>query len=456
MKNRFGVDWSGMPGTQFWRRPQIERRLFFRHAASALAGYFLMPQRPFERVARAAVSPKATAKNCIFILMDGGPSHVDTFDFKEGSWTPANFKPEQYGGIRFPQGLMPALASQMESMSFVRSCRAWAAVHGLARTWVQIGRNPASSTAKIAPHIGSVVSIELGGKTPGAVLPAFVALNTGFGVGQGYLAPEHGPFYISPGGNGIGNTRHGDGPARFDRRYGLLLQMDGELRRTNDLGPGGAETLAFLDGARKLVYNSEVDALFTFDQAEKNRFGNTGFGNACIAARNLLKANSGVRFIQITQGNWDQHENIYATNAGHNLLANQFDKGLGTLIADLRNEGLLDDTLIVALGEFGRVPGPLNSLKGRDHFLVNSVLFAGGRIRGGRAIGATDGEGRNITEPGWARGREIRPEDIEATIYSALGIDWTTVRKDDPLNRGFEYVPFSDRDLYGPVDALWE
>jgi hypothetical protein len=81
--------------------------------------------------------------------------------------------------------------------------------------------------------------------------------------------------------------------------------------------------------------------------------------------------------------------------------------------------------------------------------------MAGARIQGGRAIGRTDAEGREIAETGWSRDREIRAEDIEATIYSALGIDWTTVRRDDPLGRGFEYVPFADRDLYGPVNELW-
>ena len=82
-------------------------------------------------------------------------------------------------------------------------------------------------------------------------------------------------------------------------------------------------------------------------------------------------------------------------------------------------------------------------------------MFAGARVKGGRAIGSTDDTGASIADPGWSRDREVRPEDIEATIYSALGIDWTTVRHDDPLGRGFEYVPFSSQDLYGPVNELW-
>ncbi|MGH9659094.1 MAG: DUF1501 domain-containing protein, partial [Bryobacteraceae bacterium] len=173
---------------------------------------------------------------------------------------------------------------------------------------------------------------------------------------------------------------------------------------------------------------------------------------------NLLRARAGVRFIQISQGNWDQHENIYTSAANvnnHTLLAQQFDKALGTLLADLKADGLLEETLVVAFGEFGRVPGPLNPGRGRDHYLNQAALVAGGGVLGGRAIGATDRDGRTTLEPGWERKRDIRAEDWEATIYSALGIDWTTVRRDDPLNRGFEYVPFSDRDLYGPIHELW-
>jgi uncharacterized protein (DUF1501 family) len=121
----------------------------------------------------------------------------------------------------------------------------------------------------------------------------------------------------------------------------------------------------------------------------------------------------------------------------------------------LRDDGLLDETLIVAMGEFGRTVGAPNSNGGRDHFLQQSALFAGACVRGGVSLGATDSIGSMTTDPGWSRDRDVRPEDIEATIYSALGIDWTTVRRDDPFGRGFEYVPFAGQDLYGPVNELW-
>lgn len=455
MKDRFGIDWTNRKGSQFWSRPPLSRRLFFRHTASALGGYFLMPSRPMETVARAAASPIGTAKNVIFILMSGGPSHSDTFDLKEGAWTPSFLAPTSYGDIRWPQGIMPKLGEQMDHIALVRSVKSWAAVHELSRTWIQIGRNPISSLAKIAPHIGSVVSLELSDRRT-ATLPAFVSLNTGNGPDQGYLTPEHAPFYISPNGGGLGSSRHPDGQPVFERRFGLLQDLDSEHRSgASELGGAVDEVASFNLSARKLMYNTDVDRVFTFDQNQRNVYGNTGFGNACITARNLLRSKMGARFIQITIGGWDMHANIYVPNAGLQALTRQFDNGLGALLTDLRSDGLLDETLIVAMGEFGRTVGNPNGQSGRDHFLQQAVLMAGAKIRGRRALGKTDGEARVTTEPGWSMERDIRAEDLEATIYSALGIDWTTVRYDDPLGRGFEYVPTNQGIPYAPIHELW-
>ncbi len=454
MKDRFGFDWSKIQGAPYWKKPLLGRRMFFRHVASAVGGYFLLPTRPMETIAKASVSTKNTAKNVIFIMMAGAPSHTDTFDLKEGPWTPASFNPTSYNGVRFPQGLMPTIATQLDSVALLRSVYAWAGVHGLMQAWVQIGRNPVSALAKISPHIGSVVSMELD-RGLGQTLPTFVALNGQPAAGSGYFPTEHAPLLLT-GGSALPNTTHRDGAARFETRYGLLQDIDAESRYFNDIGPGPGEMAAWNIRSRLLMYNSNVDKVFAFDQNEKNRYGNSTFGNACITARNLLQADLGTRFVQITFGSWDHHVGIYVANTQLGPMAKQFDLGLGTLIADLKGNGLLDQTLIVAQGEFGRTVGPLNSNGGRDHLQQQAVLFAGGGVKGGRAVGSTDKTGGDTADPGWYRNRYVRPEDIEATIYSALGIDWTTVRHDDPLKRGFEYVPFaSDQDLYGPVHELW-
>lgn len=457
-KDRFGFDWSRIRGTRFWRAPHLGRRTFFRHAASAIGGYFLLPSRPLETVAKAAVTPINKAKNVIFIFMGGGPSHIDTFDLKEGSWLPSSFEPTSYGDIRWPRGLMPRIAEQLDSVALIRSIKPWNAAHEIATEWLQIGRNPVSGLSRIAPHIGSVVALEFADRSPDKTLPPFFHLNASNGRGNGYFPPTYAPFYFSPGGNPPSGTTHPDGQPAFDRRFALLSELDAEARAKGHLGAAAEQFTAFNSSARQLMYRTEIDNLFRFSTDERARFGNTGFGNALLLARNLLASNRGTRFVQVNIGGWDNHANIYtgALNAANpNSLARQFDTALGALLADMKASGLLNETLVLAMGEFGRTLGQLNTTAGRDHFLQQSCLIAGAGITGGRVIGKTDANGRDTTDPGWSRERSVRAEDIEATLYSALGIDWTTVRRDDPLGRGFEYVPFSDIDLYGPIHELW-
>jgi hypothetical protein len=387
-------------------------------------------------------------------MLEGGASQIDTFDFKEGAWTPRDLEPTDYNGIRWPRGIMPKLGGLIGEVALVRSARAWAAVHVLAQVWAQIGRNPTAATSRIAPHIGSVVSLEKTG-TESGTLPGFVSMNAASGIGSGWLAPKHAPFFTTPGGGGLTNSRHSLGADRFGRRYDLLLQLDADLREGALLGSAAYETQAFNLAARQLVYNDKIDEIFTFDVGERQRYGNNAFGNCCIAARNMLRARAGVRFVQIRLGGWDNHENIWQTNGGHYARCRELDNGVGTLMEDLRGDGLLGETLVVVMGEFGRTVGALNPTRGRDHLLQHAFLVAGGGVRGGRAIGSTNSAGSATMEPGWSRGRDVRPEDVEATIYSALGIDWTTIRRDDPSGRGFEYVPESQKDKYGPIDELW-
>jgi uncharacterized protein (DUF1501 family) len=129
---------------------------------------------------------------------------------------------------------------------------------------------------------------------------------------------------------------------------------------------------------------------------------------------------------------------------------------LGSLVEDLRASGDLSQTLICVISEFGRTPGPLNSRGGRDHHRdAMSAVLIGGGVRGGRAIGATDATGETIVDPGWSQQRAIVVEDIAATIYSALGIDWTKSISHTPSGRKFEYVPYALQGLYTPIDEVF-
>lgn len=446
-----------------WNGPSFSRRQFFSLLGTAVTGYyFAKVTRPLEVLAATKVSPKNTARKCIFIFLVGGPSHVDTFDLKEGGWLPPDFAPTGFGDIRFPQGLMPNLANNLGKLVIVRSVKSWGLVHGLLQVWTQIARNPAAALGTIAPHLGAVVALEK--EKADAILPGFVALNSGGNlVGAGYFSSKYAPFGVSPSMSGLPNTTHPDGQQRFETRFQLLDALDSSLRVDSPAGKPFEEMGMFYERARKLMYNPQVDTAFRFTTEERARYGNNSFGDACMVARNLVKSELGAHFVQIQHGGWDNHSNIYAPNAGIYPRARTLDIGLASLLQDLAalagskpGKNLLDETLVVVMGEFGRTVARLNVQQGRDHHLQQFVLFAGGGTKGGRVIGSSNSTGAYTEEPGWERNRSVRVEDIAATIYSALGIDWTTIRYDDPFKRGFEYIPFAkSHDAYGPLNEVF-
>jgi hypothetical protein len=451
--------------------PIIDRRLFFKIAATGVTGYFATPLNIFAQSPVVTSDPTApilnTAKNCIFILLAGAPSQVDTLDLKVGAWTPADFAPETINGIDWPGGLLTQLAAQLSvnKFSIVRSGQSTALVHALVQNWTQIARNPTSATGSIAPNIGSIVALELEKqRTPGQKLPGFLSLNGGGNLaGQGYFSGQYAPFDVTPNANGLTNLTNSDGQAVFTARYNLLNLVDAPLR--SGPSPYGTAVDAmnqFFSSAQTMMYDPGVTSAFKFTSTDQTKYGNSGFGNACLTARNVLMSSLGTRYVQITLGGWDNHQNIYAPNAGIYPSARQLDAGLANLIADLAvvpgssGRTLLDDTLIVAMGEFGRTVGNITSQAGRDHYFVHSTLLAGGGVQGGRVIGSTTADGAAVQDPGWSQGRPVYAEDIAATIYSALGINYTTVRHDDPLGRGFEYIPTTTASYIGtPIQELF-
>ncbi len=439
-------------------RPHLSRRTFFQLAGTGITASFLPSRLPASTLITTSgnVTPLNKAKNVIYILLAGAPSHIDTFDLKViNGVTPTTFSPTTANGVMWPSGLMPKLGNLLGDIAIVRSMRAWALVHQLGQNWVQIGRNPAAVLGNISPNIGSVVAIE---KEPerqvGQVFPTFLALNSSNGAGPGYFAAEYAPFKVTPTTTGLKNTTNSTGQTRFNDRYDFLHHLDDPLRVDSPLGKPVEDYNNFYQAAQGMMYNSAVNSAFGYSAADSVRYGNTGFGNSCLVAKQVLAANQGTRYIEITQGGWDMHQNIYQTNQLPSL-TKLLDDGLSALISDLKASGAFSETLIVMQGEFGRTVGPLTGAQGRDHYPQQFVVFAGAGVVGGRAIGTTDATGSATVDPGWSRARDIKPEDVEATIYSAMGIDWTTVRHDDPLGRGFYYVPNSDQDVYGPINELW-
>lgn len=463
--------------------PTLGRRDFFKLTGAGVTGYALSAMLPTEGLAKTAAAPPLInrARNCIFILLEGAPSNTDTFDLKVGAWTPADFNATSYNGVMFPQGLMPNLAEQINRFAVVRSMRAPALVHPLQQTWAQIARSPSSALGKVAPHIGSVVALEFEPQRQAhQKLPVFVSLNTnGNVVGPGYFNGLYAPFDVTAVPNGLGTLANSDGQATFEARYNALQSIDTRLRANSPLGDEVTTMGGFYDRGKAMMYDPAVDAVFKFTTEEQVRYGGstmvgqntvngTGFGNSCLVARNLVKANLGTRFVFIRYGGWDHHQDIYAKSETDNQTVPGIytqcaglDKGLASLLTDLAaapgvNGGsVLDETLIVWMGEFGRTVGPLTNQDGRDHYFQHFAGFAGASVEGGKIIGATTADGGAVSQAGWSANRPAQYEDVAATIYSALGIDYTTTRRDDPFGRGFEYVPFAAEGYWQPINELF-
>jgi hypothetical protein len=435
----------------------FSRRNFFRIAGTGVLGYYfadvLEPRLLLASTTSANATLRNTAKNCIFIFLAGAPSQTDMWDMKEGAWTPSELAPTPYGEMRWPQGLLPKMGEHLGKMTIARSCLAWAAVHELGQAWAQIARNPGGATGAIAPHIGAVVALESqAARTAADVLPGFIALNSGSIPTCGYLPAKYAPFGVTTAPTGLATLAHPDGAARFARRWELLHQLDTN-RATGALGKAAADMNDFYDQSKTLIDAPGINTHFSFTEEEHTRYGASNFGDSLIVARNLVASGKGTRFVQATMGGWDHHADIYDKAAEQSLFVQcaELDAAVGSLMTDLANMKILDQTLIVIVSEFGRTVGPLNNQGGRDHYLRNSVVFAGGGTNGGRVLGQTDAEGKNVIDYGWSANRDIRPEDVTSTIYSALGIDYTKVRTDDPLGRGFEYIPAG----YAPIEELW-
>ena len=428
----------------------VDRRLFFKIAATGVTGYFLAPSSIFSQtVSTGNPTIIGSAKNVVFVFLPGAPSQIDTFDLKVGSWTPKTFNPTTINGIDWPGGLLPNLGTLWGQGTFglIRSLQTTALVHPLVQTWTQIARSPTSATGSIAPNMGSVVAYEMESQRgPGQPMPGFLSLNGGGTLrGPGYFASRYAPFDVVPASSGL-NLTSPDGPDAFNRRYQQLQLIDAALRGPGSpLGSQLDEMADFYTSARAMMYDDTVSAAFSFSSTDHQRYGSSTFGDACLTTFNVLSANLGVRYVQITLGGWDNHTSIY-TAGGLLNVAHQLDSGLANLMSDLANtpgadgKTLLDETLIVVKGEFGRTVGPLTAQAGRDHYFVHSALVVGGGVQGGTVIGQTTPDGLYIADPGWSGGRPIIADDIAATIYSAAGIDYTKVLHDDPLGRGFEYI----------------
>jgi hypothetical protein len=440
----------------------LTRRQVLRIGSCSVSAYWFTPLlAPVNVRAQQKVKPRGSARFVIFVMLDGGQSHVDAWDLKEGRWTPQDFAvTELQPGLKWPMGLYPKLAKQLHRVALVRSVEAWDSVHGRAQYYVQSAHTLNPALQKEIPPVGSVVAYELASQRRASdTLPAYVAINvTQNQVGllkSGFLPATFSPFHIDTA-TGLGAySMEETARKEFLRRWELLKTFDGRLRNDSSLAAKAYRDFHnYYEGAVNLMADARGARVFQIQEADRERYGKTITGDACILARNLVEADAGTRFIFLQQNGWDHHKDIY-DKSNHYQRSWDLDHALASLIEDLavrkRKDGktLLEETLLICMGEFGRTPGDLTALKGRDHYqYAFTVLFAGGGVQGGQTIGRTDEIGSKVIEPGWDVRRSIYMEDIATTIYSALGIDWTKTIESTPSGRTFYYIePFAAKQM---------
>jgi hypothetical protein len=440
----------------------LTRREIFKIGAASVSAYWFLPLlKPANVHAQSKVNPRASARFVIFVLLEGGQSHVDAWDLKEGKWTPENFDVREIEpGVKWPMSLFPQLAKQRERYSLVRSMEAWDSVHFRAQYYVQSAHMMNPALQKELPPVGSVVAYEYAARRQSTdTLPGYVAVNVTQSqaglLGSGFLPATYTPFHIDTA-SGISALAMDDSSRKkLMRRWEMLKTFDERLRNDSSLA-----SKAFRDyhnhyeGAVSMMSDARAAQVFQIDPSDHDRYGKSQVGDGCILARNLVEADAGTHFVLVNHRDWDHHNRIYS-EGNHYKMCKEIDLALCSLLDDLasrkRKDGrtLLEETVVVSFGEFGRTPGDLSPARGRDHYqYAFTGLFAGGGIKGGRVIGKTDGLGAKVIEPGWNLKRSVYMEDVATTIYSALGIDWSKKIEGPPSGRAFHYIePFAAKQM---------
>lgn len=403
-------------------------------------------------------APRFSARNVVFYEISGAISHIDSFDFKENAATPKDFVVEKLPtGIWFPTNFFPRLTRVMDRVAIQRSFVSHEEVHLRGQYYVQAGRPLNVAFAKEIPSVGSVVAAELEGKRRERdTFPTYVSFsletNQVGALSTGFLPPQYSVFDLNPAQALTGMALDGKAVELIEERWRVLQGLrDLNRGRMSGFGRQVDAYDRFSETAKRLLTDARWPSAFRLTEGDRARYGNTAPGLGCALARNLLNADAGTRYIHICQHGWDHHRRIWdrTTDDNHYKLIGEFDPALASLIEDLaslpaKNKPggtLLDETLVVFMSEFGRTPGPLNFILGRDHHkAVFPAMFAGAGVKGGAVLGASDMDGGKCVDTGWKHKEQPRIENVVASIYSALGIDWGKEVRGLPSGRAYAYV----------------
>ncbi len=376
--------------------------------------------------AQASQQPQRRHKSCILLWMDGGPSHHDTFDMKPDA-------PAEYRGFYQPIAtsvpglqiteMFPRVAGLMHHGAILRGMTTAESEHGRARIYLHTGYRQGTGGLRY-PTMGSMMT-SAAVETP-SEMPNFVVTgqhlnpaNWSYVSSPGHLGPRHAPLIVSDLNAGIPNLRSPASASEVQDRLSLAEQMaQSFMRDYPDQAASAHRTMV-----QRSLQLMRSDKCRAFDlslepAAVRDRYGRFTFGQGCLLARRLVEV--GVPFIEVyhapTAGGWDNHT-AERTREVRELAMPQLDQGMSALLTDLHDRGLLDDTLVIWMGEFGRTPR-VKPDGGRDHYARawSTVLFGGG-IRGGQVVGRTDRLGAIVEE------RPISAIDFMATVCRVLGVD---------------------------------
>lgn len=416
------------PGRVWTRRDVLQM------AAACGLSFALPALEPRAAQKRRAERPKSL----VTVWLGGGPSQLETWDPHPGTWIGGETRdiPTAIPGLRIAD-LFPQTAEQIDCLSVIRSLVSKEGDHERGTYYLKTGFRP--DPTLVHPSLGAIVTHEL--ESPGLEIPGHVSLGDGNWPSRGgFLGAEYDAFRVFDPGRNLRNMQARVAEPRQERRLRGLELLTQDFRSGRDLQVRQTQHEQTVHRALTMMTSEQLKA-FDLDEepeAVRERYGETRFGRGCLVARRLLE--TGVRAIEVSLPGFDTHADNYS---GHVTQAAILDPAFATLLKELRERELLESTIVLCIGEFGRTP-EINKLGGRDHHPVGfSCLVGGGGLRNGVVIGETD--------PQWAVKEPAHPiavESLFATVMAALEIDYGRERI-TPIGRPMAFSYES------PIPELW-
>ncbi|QDU53932.1 hypothetical protein Pan181_01110 [Aeoliella mucimassa] len=389
----------------------MTRRHFMTHLAGASA--LALPALSLTRsVYAAADTMRRNHKSAILLWMGGGPPTIDIWDLKPGAPTGGPSRPIATKGNALINDRMPLLAEHMDKLSVIRSMSTREADHERGRYYMHTGYVPNPNVQH--PSYGSVVAHEMESQLSDMEIPLFVSVGGG-SEGPGFLGMAYAPFQVDSNGR-VRNLNMGIEEQRLAQRFALLETIEGRFINQRR-GMAAIDHAKVLGKTNSLLTSEQMKAFDVGKESDETKelYGDSGFGRGCMLARRLVE--HGVPFVEVNLGGWDLHQNCFTTL--DNKLP-EMDKGMSGLMQDLSQRGLLEDTVVIWMGEFGRTPR-INATAGRDHYArAWSAVVGGGPINGGLTVGETSADGSRVES------QPFSSEDLMATVCHALGISLQT------------------------------